>query len=81
MNPNVVHTKAFSFAGTSNDIEGGFTHGSIHNTGNANVLIQIDDSTIVIKPSTVYNFDYVGKAYPAITVHTAGTSCEAVFHY
>lgn len=65
------------------EVKQGFTQGSINNYGTALLLITFSDGSVAkIQPKGVYNFDFNGRTYPALSFAVAsGGNADYIFWY
>ncbi|MCS6794935.1 MAG: hypothetical protein RMJ97_07035 [Raineya sp.] len=78
---NTAHTESYPNATGIINVPAGFLLGSIYNKSSNNILVGIGTASINIAPNTIYNFDFIGKTYPAIIIIAGVNTIDAVFHY
>ncbi|PKQ66427.1 MULTISPECIES: hypothetical protein [Raineya] len=81
MQNNSIHTESFPNATGIINVPAGFLLGSIYNKSSNDILVVLGSSSINIAPNTIYNFEYIGKTYPEISIIAGVNVIDAVFHY
>lgn len=81
MQNNSIHTESFPNATGIINVPAGFLLGSIYNKSSNDILVVLGSSGINIAPNTIYNFEYIGKTYPEISIIAGVNVIDAVFHY